>query len=303
MKDKILYIDDEKENLESFQLAFWTKYDLLLAKDTKEAEGLLKESQVKLIITDQKMAGETGLQFIERIKDQYPNVLFIVLTAYAELDIVLDAINNGVYQFIQKPWEQQELQQVIANAIDRHDLQKQNKDLLTELKRKNDELRDSNEELLSLARQYRERKIKSQENENLLDAIFKNIPLMIFLVGSEGEIIKVNTAGLETANKDLSDVIGTDPGDVLSCVDALASSKGCGSTEACNNCLIRSTINNSLKYKTDYHKVEAKLHVKKGDVKKESTVLLSTSFIKGRHPMTLVIIDDKAKNHEIIALK
>ncbi|NJO89041.1 MAG: response regulator [Chloroflexia bacterium] len=121
--------------MESFQLAFWSKYNLLLAGNTKEAEDLLKENNVKIIITDQKMAGETGLQFIDRIKHHYPDILFIVLTAYAELDIVLDAINTGVYQFIQKPWDQKEMHQVISNALDKYDLQKQNKELLIELKK------------------------------------------------------------------------------------------------------------------------------------------------------------------------
>ena len=303
MKDKILYIDDEKENLDSFQLAFWTKYDLLLAENTKEAENLLNENQVKLVITDQKMADETGLQFIDRVKHLHPDILFIVLTAYPELDIVLDAINTGVYQFIQKPWEQKEMHQVITNAIDKYNLKKQNKELLIELKKKNDELKDSNAELLSLARQYRERKIKCQENENLLDAIFKNMPLMIFLIDSEKRILKINQAGLEKANKAFNKILGLRGGDILNCINSINNPKGCGASIDCKNCLINSTIANSLKYKTDYLKVEAKLNVLEDETQKESKVLLSTSYIKGREPMALIIIDEIEKNNEIIALK
>ncbi len=303
MKNTILYIDDEKENLESFQLAFWSKYNLLLAESTKEGEDFLKENNVKVIITDQKMAGETGLQFIDRIKHQYPDILFIVLTAYAELDIVLDAINSGVYQFIQKPWDQKEMHQVISNALDKYDLQKENKELLIELKKKNEELKDSNDELLSLARQYRERKVKSEENENLLNAIFRNLPLIIMLVDSERSIIKINNEGIGISGKQLDELLGRGGGEALNCINAINNPKGCGHSDACKSCLIRSTVSNSLKYKTDYHKVEAKLTVINKDKKEERKVLVSTSFINGREPLILVSLDDITNNKEIIALK
>jgi FixJ family two-component response regulator len=303
MKNTILYIDDEKENLESFQLAFWSKYNLLLAESTKEGENLLKDSNVKIIITDQKMAGETGLQFIDRIKHQYPDILFIVLTAYAELDIVLDAINTGVYQFIQKPWDQKEMHQVISNAIDKYDLQKQNKELLIELKKKNEELKNSNDELLSLARQYRERKVKSEANENLLNAVFRNLPLIIMLVDSERNIVKINNEGIDISGKQLEELIGKGGGDALNCIHALGNPKGCGHSDSCQSCLIRSTVSNSLKYKTDYHKVEAKLTVAKNGMEEERKVLVSTAFINGREPLVLVSLDDVTNNKEIIALK
>lgn len=303
MKNTILYIDDEKENLESFQLAFWSTYNLLLAENTKDAEGLLRENDVKLIITDQKMAGETGLQFIDRIKHQYPDILFIVLTAYAELDIVLDAINTGVYQFIQKPWDQKELHQVISNAIDKYDLRKQNNELLIELKKKNEELKDSNDELLSLARQYREKKRKSEESEKLLNAVFKNLPLIILLVNKDLTIVKINNEGLLVANKDLEAVLGTGGGDALNCIYALDNAKGCGASEACKQCLIRNTVLNSLKYKTDYHKVETTFQMKTNGQINERKIIVSTAYIDGKEPMVLVTLDDVTSHKEIASLK
>jgi len=303
MKDTVLYIDDEKENLESFQLAFWSGYNVLLANNTKEAEVLLSGNNVKLVITDQKMADETGIEFIERIKPVYPDMLFIVLTAYAELDIVLDAINNGVYQFIQKPWEQKEMQQVITNAIDKFDLQMRNKELLIELQKKNEDLKDSNNELLSIARQYRERKRESENSEQLLNAIFRNLPLIILLVNTNREIVKINKTGLEVSEKSLNEVIGIKNGDALNCVNALDNPNGCGASDACKQCLIKSTISNSIKYRTDYHKVEAKLPVKRNGLVDERKVLVSTAFIDGREPMVLISFDDITDKKEIIALK
>lgn len=303
MKETVLYIDDEKENLDSFQLAFWSNYNVLLAGSTKEAEPLLEENDVKLVVTDQKMADETGIEFIERVKPKYPDLLFVVLTAYAELDIVLDAINTGVFQFIQKPWEKKEMQQVIANAIDRYNLQKENKELLIELKKKNDELSDSNDELLSLARQFRERKRKSEESEQLLDAIFKSLPLILLLIDEDRKVIKINKTGLEAADKSENEALGLRGGDVLDCINSFDKAGGCGASDACNNCLINNTIENSFKYQTDYNKVKATLSVKRAEKVTQHEVLISTSFIESRKPLVLVAIEDVTKANEVIALK
>lgn len=298
MKDTILYIDDEKENLDSFQLAFWSDYNLLLANNTKEAEEMLRSNDVKLVITDQKMADETGIEFINRIRPIYHEVIYVVLTAYAELDIVLDAINTGVYQFIQKPWEQKEMLQVIVNAIDKYNLQKQNKELLDELKVKNEELKDSNDELLSLARQFRERKRKSEQSERLLNTIFENLPHVVILLNAFGKTLKINKVGQQLSNNE-----NNLPGNVLNCVNAFSDPNGCGYSDKCQDCMINNTIKNTLKYKTDYQKVVAEINISKEDASKKKNVIISTTYIELNEQLVLVNIEDVTNNNEIIALK
>ncbi len=249
------------------------------------------------------MADETGIQFIERIKEKFQDLLFVVLTAYADLDTVLDAINTGVFHFIQKPWEQKEMLQVITNAIDKYDLQKRNKELLNELKNKNEELKDSNDELLSLARHYRERKRKSVDHESLLNAVFRNLPLIILLVDAERKIIKINKEGLEISKKNLDRVLGTRGGDALNCVYALENPNGCGASEACKHCIVQNTIINSLQYKTDYYKVEAKFTMKKDGLDDERKVFVCTAGIAVQGPRVLVSVDDVTSHKEIDSLK
>ena len=70
MKDCILYIDDEQENLESFKIALWMDYDIITVPNTKIARDILKEKPVKVVITDQRMPDESGLEFVESIVDQ-----------------------------------------------------------------------------------------------------------------------------------------------------------------------------------------------------------------------------------------
>lgn len=303
MKDTILYIDDEKENLESFQLAFWSAYNVLLAKNTNEAEALMTKNEVKLVITDQKMAEETGIAFIERIKPIYPDTIFSVLTAYAELETVLDAINTGVYRFIQKPWDQKEMHQSIINAIDKYNLQKENKELLLALKEKNIELKATNDDLLMLARKFREGKREIEEREKLLSAIFKNIPLIVLLVNANREIIKINKTGLETSGKSEEQIIGIRAGDIFDCINSGEKPGGCGASEACKGCLINSTILNSIKYKTDYYKIEGTISIKRGINVDERKILISATYIDGKVPSVLVSLDDVTDHKEIIALR
>lgn len=144
MKDGILYIDDEQENLESFRITFWMYYNISIASNTQQAREILKEEDVKVVITDQRMPNETGLEFVKNVADQYPDLVYIVLTGYTDIEVVIEALNHGnIYRFMTKPWELQEMRQSIDNALENYELKKRNKDLVSELKEKNEQLRKS----------------------------------------------------------------------------------------------------------------------------------------------------------------
>ncbi len=301
MKDTILYIDDEQENLEGFQLVFWSRYNLLLAKNTIEAEKLLKENIIKVVITDQKMPDETGISFIDRIKHQYPDLLFIILTGYSEMNIVLEAINTGVYQFVQKPWEEKEMYQIIANAIGKYDLQKQNKELLITLQEKNKELNIANSELLKLSRKLRELKVSGESKISLLKTIFNKTPFIIMLLNAQGQVILLNKDASENLKETTPDLVNLSWGEASTC-EYVFNANGCDTSEKCKDCLINNTILNSLKYKTNYSRVEAKLSIKRGEKSEVHDVLISTKYIEGAEPMLLVIIDDISHIDETIAI-
>ncbi|NJO91284.1 MAG: response regulator [Chloroflexia bacterium] len=125
MKSKILYIDDEIENLESFNMTFWKFYDIRLALSTSEAESFMRQEDIELVISDQKMTDETGLEFIKRIKNDFPFTLFILLTAYSDMDVVIEAINIGIDRYIQKPWDYNELKHAIDNALEKSSFKKE----------------------------------------------------------------------------------------------------------------------------------------------------------------------------------
>jgi response regulator RpfG family c-di-GMP phosphodiesterase len=139
----ILYVDDEINNLHSFKATFRNSYDIITALSAEEGKKILKENSkdVQIIITDQRMPGMTGVEFLSSIIKEYPEPLRILLTGYSDMQAVVDAINQGqIYQYISKPWEEQHLKIVIEKAYEVYALRQENKELIKSLLRANEQL-------------------------------------------------------------------------------------------------------------------------------------------------------------------
>ncbi len=114
MADKmisILYIDDEVNNLQSFKATFRLKYNIYIAISGEEAKEVLKNnSDIEIIITDQRMPNMTGVEFLESILEEHPEPIRILLTGYADLNAVIDAVNKGkIFHYLSKPWNEEEI--------------------------------------------------------------------------------------------------------------------------------------------------------------------------------------------------
>lgn len=129
-KIKVLYIDDEKDNLLAFKSAYRRIFDVYIAETIQVAKAILNETQIEVVISDQRMPEMTGVEFFESIIDLYPNPIRILLTGYSDIKAVEDAINKGeVYRFINKPWNEFELKLTIENAYQLYHLREQNNKL------------------------------------------------------------------------------------------------------------------------------------------------------------------------------
>lgn len=115
---EILYIDDEQANLYSFKALLRLRYLVHTTDNTTEALNLLTlNPNIRIIFCDQKMPGEQGVEFFERIQADFPRPVRILLTAYADPQIVMDSINRGhVFRFMGKPWNEGELLSCIEEA-------------------------------------------------------------------------------------------------------------------------------------------------------------------------------------------
>jgi PAS domain S-box-containing protein len=126
-KIKVLYIDDEQENLMAFHSSFRRMFDVYIAKSAAKGIEILKSEHIEIIIADQRMPDMTGVDFFESILDDYPNPIRILLTGYSDMNAVKDAINKGhVYLYLNKPWNEYELKVSIENAYLVYQLKEQN---------------------------------------------------------------------------------------------------------------------------------------------------------------------------------
>ena len=139
-KFRVLYIDDEKHNLTGFKYMFREYYDIYLANSAAEGYEIMKQHEIPVVISDQRMPVETGVEFFVRIRSEFPGAFRMILTGYSDIEAVIDAINKGhVYYYFKKPWNEEEVRVVINNALEAIDLKNQ-------LREKNQQLRSTFEQ-------------------------------------------------------------------------------------------------------------------------------------------------------------
>ncbi|SDJ31127.1 Response regulator c-di-GMP phosphodiesterase, RpfG family, contains REC and HD-GYP domains [Paraburkholderia steynii] len=145
----VLLVDDEPSILSSLKrLLRHANYKILTAESGAAALELLAASEVDLIVSDMRMPHMSGAEFLAQAQARYPDTVRILLTGYSEIDSVVRAINEGgVYRYLNKPWDEQDLMLTIAQALEQSRLRKETVRLTALTKRQNDELRTFNARL------------------------------------------------------------------------------------------------------------------------------------------------------------
>jgi two-component system response regulator HupR/HoxA len=137
----ILVLDDEQRSLESIQRILNDQFDVHIASTIEQAETILQREWIQILLCDQRMPEMTGVEFTEKIRDDYPDVIRMIISGYTESNDIIDAINKGgIYQYITKPWHPDELITKLNNAVDLFRLQRENAQLAVELKLKPDSI-------------------------------------------------------------------------------------------------------------------------------------------------------------------
>ncbi|MCW1926482.1 response regulator [Luteolibacter arcticus] len=117
----ILFVDDEEKTRKYFRRLYGETFRILEASDGVEALSVFRAhaAEIGIIVTDQRMPNETGVGFLARISDQYPDVVKILSTAYSDLDAAISSVNKGgIYRYITKPWEVSELEVTLRRAME-----------------------------------------------------------------------------------------------------------------------------------------------------------------------------------------
>ncbi len=161
----LLIVDDEVEIQKALRRQFRRLCNVHLASSAAEGMQILQEIPIHAIISDQRMPDVTGSAFLKEVKGEYPDAIRLLLTGYADIHAVIEAINQGqIFRYITKPWDPVELESIVREAFERYDLIVENRRLVEALRIYNEELEqkvtertadlaDANDHLLMMHRQ------------------------------------------------------------------------------------------------------------------------------------------------------
>ncbi len=193
--ERILLLVDDEENIVAALVRLLRRdgYTILKAYSAAEGLELLSKHAVGVIISDQRMPGMTGSQFLTQAKELYPDTVRIVLSGYTELNSVTDAINRGaIYKFLTKPWDDDLLRENVQEAFYRYEVEQENVRLANELQVANDALSLMNRNL-EMRVQEKTRELMLNINALLVSQeMLEQLPVAVIGVGEDGLIAVAN---------------------------------------------------------------------------------------------------------------
>ena len=135
---KVLFVDDEEIATKYFKRAFAKDFEILTANSVAEALVILEgeHDQIGVVITDQRMPEEMGVELLKKVRENYPGIVRILTTAYTDIDDAIEAVNSGeIYRYITKPWEIDSLKKELYGALHLFFANRYEQDLLQEKRR------------------------------------------------------------------------------------------------------------------------------------------------------------------------
>lgn len=147
MENRILLIDDEPNILAAIRRVLVDEpYEILAAESAEKALEILAETSCKVVISDERMPGMGGAELLCRINEMYPETVRILLTGHASIDAAMKAVNSGeIYRFFTKPWNDLDLRMAIRSALEKYDLEAENRQLLSLVRKQANELKSIEE--------------------------------------------------------------------------------------------------------------------------------------------------------------
>lgn len=188
----VLFVDDEEGILKSLRRLFMDENcTVLTASSGQEGLGLLgSNNAIGVVVSDQRMPGMNGVDFLERVMEVRPDTLRVLITGYGDLDTVKDAINRGgAYRYVTKPWVNDEIIQTIREALARYGLINENRRLTAMVHAQNKELKNWNAELeqmvqkqtIDLTRQNDQLKSLLKRQKNTIRGVISSFSSLIEL--------------------------------------------------------------------------------------------------------------------------
>jgi len=202
----LLLVDDEENIVSALKrLLRRDGYQIITAHSA--AEGLLRlaEQEVDVILSDQRMPGMTGVEFLRRAKALYPHTVRMVLSGYTELQSIIDAVNEGaIYRFLTKPWDDQRLREHVAEAFRQKGLADENRRLAQQVETANGDLEALNQRLGRLLTRQREQSALLGASAEGSRGMLDDLPAAVLGIDPAGQVAYANLA----AERLLADGVG-----------------------------------------------------------------------------------------------
>jgi len=141
--NKILLVDDEPHVISALMRGMDEEpYQMFGASGGKEALQMMAEQNFKVVVSDEKMPGMDGAEFLSLVKRFHPETVRIMLTGHASVEATMRAVNSGeIYRFFTKPWNETELKLALRSALEKYDLEHENRRLLRTVQHQSQELK------------------------------------------------------------------------------------------------------------------------------------------------------------------
>lgn len=207
----LLLVDDEANILSALRrLLRPTGYRILVAENGTQALATLEEQTVDLVVSDMRMPGMDGATLLAEIRKRWPQTMRLLLTGYAEVSSAVAAINEGgIYRYISKPWNDDELINIIAQALEWSGLQREKVRLEALTQKQNIELRELNTHLEDKVRERTEElHIAHQEISLALEKLKKNFFTTVQVLSNLIELRAPQLAGHSRRVADIARRIG-----------------------------------------------------------------------------------------------
>jgi diguanylate cyclase (GGDEF)-like protein/PAS domain S-box-containing protein len=192
----LLLVDDEANILSALKrLLRGAGLRILTAPGGKEGLEVLAAEHVDVIVSDQRMPGMTGVEFLRIVKHSHPDTVRMVLSGFTELQSVTDAVNEGaIYKFLTKPWDDTLLRAHILEAFRHKDMADENRRLDLEVRTANQGLANANRQLEEVLQQQQEQISRAGISLAIVNEALQHVPLPIFGLDEENAVAFANLA-------------------------------------------------------------------------------------------------------------
>jgi len=214
----VLFVDDEENVLRAIRRLFMeADYGLVTAMSGEEGLEILgRDPAVRVVVSDYRMPGMNGVDFLRQVHERWPETVRLVLSGYADTAVVLGAINEGrIYKFIPKPWNDEELKITVDKAVDLYLLEEENRRLTIDLGEANRRLSEMNENLEEMVRSRTGELLFQNQLLEQARRVLDALPMGVVGVDDQGEIAQCNHRAAEILGVDQARLLGRRLGEFL----------------------------------------------------------------------------------------